>query len=425
MAKTKLTDYKLKALKAAPAGKTYDVMDSEVRGFGVRVSEIGRKTFILVRRFPGRSNPTRRAIGEYGGDEGMSLAEARDKAQDWKQMVRKGVDPLVDAEHQRIAEQRKQENSFRVVAEEFIQKALIGRDPEKPKQRKGPEAAQDIEREFIKRWAARPITSITARDILAVIDAKGRDHPAQAHNLLGHIRRLFNWAIARGVYGIDRSPCERMKPKEVIGKKTVRNRVLSDAEVRALWNATAVMSYPNGPLFRMLALTGQRKSEVAQARWSEFDLEKRLWTIPAERMKMDAAHVVPLTDEMITLLAELPRFSEGDYLFSTTYGVKPGDNFVNGKRRLDELMLAELGTLPPFVLHDIRRTMRTGLSALPIPDIVRELVIAHSKPGLHKVYDQHAYLDEKRRALELWAGRLRDIVTPPPANVVKLTPAVA
>jgi hypothetical protein len=72
------------------------------------------------------------------------------------------------------------------------------------------------------------------------------------------------------------------------------------------------------------------------------------------------------------------------------------------------------------VIHDVRRTVRTHLSALPVPDLVRELVIAHTKPGLHKVYDQHAYLDEKRHALTLWAGRLRDIVKPAPANVVKL-----
>ena len=83
-------------------------------------------------------------------------------------------------------------------------------------------------------------------------------------------------------------------------------------------------------------------------------------------------------------------------------------------------MRAELKTLQPFVIHDIRRTMRTGLSALPVPDVVRELVIAHTKPGMHKVYDQFSYLDEKRHALELWAARLRNIVEPSPANVVEL-----
>jgi hypothetical protein len=84
-------------------------------------------------------------------------------------------------------------------------------------------------------------------------------------------------------------------------------------------------------------------------------------------------------------------------------------------------MTARLPSPPePFVVHDLRRSMRTGLSALPVTDIVRELVIAHTQKGLHKVYDLHAYADEKRRALELWGMRLRDIVEPSPPNVTPL-----
>jgi integrase len=264
-------------------------------------------------------------------------------------------------------------------------------------------------------------------------DAVARGAPYQAHNLLGHVRRLFNWAIARGAYGLERSPCDRMKPADVIGRKALRTRILSDDELRALWVATGTMGYPFGPLLRLLAVTGQRKSEVAEASWPEFDFERKLWTIPAERMKSDAPHAVPLTAEAIAILESLPRFEHLDFLFSTTFGTKPVSGFSKAKRRLDGLMLAELKKaaaergdspertkLSEFVLHDIRRSVRTGLSALPVPDLVRELVIAHTKPGLHKVYDQYAWLSEKREALELWAARLRAIVEPPPENVVPL-----
>ena len=160
---------------------------------------------------------------------------------------------------------------------------------------------------------------------------------------------------------------------------------------------------------------------------------EKLWTIPAERMKADAAHVVPLSDDVVAILQSLPRFKKGDHVFSTTFGVKPVNGFSKAKERLDRRMLRSWRALArlarnrrkaqiePWVIHDIRRTMRTGLSALPVPDLVRELVIAHTKPGLHKVYDQHAYLDEKRRALDLWAARLRSIVEPAPtANVVQM-----
>jgi integrase len=424
MPKTTLTDRGLKAYKPAAAGKTYDRMDSQVPGFGVRVSEKGRKTFILVTRFPGKPDPTRRAIGEYGA---ITLADARKEAQKWLDMIRRGVDPREERDREQQAEQRKRENSFRAVTEEFIRRALPG-------QRKARQVEQDLRREFIDQWGGRPITEITQHDIVRVLDAvvkrgedeRGRPAVHQAHNLLGHVRRLFNWAIARGVYGLDRSPCDRMKPHDVIGKKEVRQRVLNDAEIRALWAAAEALGYPYGPLFKLLVLTGQRKSEVAEARWSEFDLDRKLWTIPAERMKADAAHVVPLTDEAIAILRELPRFQKGNHLFSTTFGAKPVNDFAKVKIRLDEEMLKHLPSAPtPFVIHDIRRTMRTRLSALPVPDLVRELVIAHTKPGLHRVYDQYAYLDEKRRALDLWAAKLRDIVTPPPANVLELAKARA
>jgi integrase len=148
-------------------------------------------------------------------------------------------------------------------------------------------------------------------------------------------------------------------------------------------------------------------------------------------MKADAAHVVPLSDDAVAILKSLPTFKKGDHVFSTTFGVKAVNGFAKTKVRLDKALLAELRgaadddkrqkiKLEPFVLHDLRRTMRTGLSALPVPDLVRELVIAHTKPGLHKVYDQYAYLDEKRRALDLWAVRLRSIITSPPDNVVAM-----
>ena len=103
--------------------------------------------------------------------------------------------------------------------------------------------------------------------MLTVVDAiVDRGKPYAAHNALGYARRVFNWAIARGTYGLESSPCDRMRPKEIIGARKARTRVLNDDELRALWKAIEGLGYPYGPLFQMLALTGQRKSEVAEAR---------------------------------------------------------------------------------------------------------------------------------------------------------------
>ena len=250
----------IKARRRAPALRCNGFGGARVRSSGLRYR---RRTFILIKRFPGKRNPTRLALGEFGA---LSLEKARTKARDWLELIRAGRHPKDEEVRQRVAEERKRANSFRVVAEDFMNLAAV-------KQRKGGEVKRDIEREFIARWDGRPITDITAHDVTAVLDeAVARGAPYQAHNLLGHIRRLFNWAIARGVYGVDRSPCDRMKPKDVIGPKAVRTRVFNDSEWRVFWRATGDIKYPYGPLFRMLALTGQRKSEVAEARWSEFDL---------------------------------------------------------------------------------------------------------------------------------------------------------
>jgi integrase len=205
---------------------------------------------------------------------------------------------------------------------------------------------------------------------------------------------------------------ERLSPSDLIGKRAARERTLFDAELRAVWHAAGSMGYPYGAIFRMLILTGQREREVGDMRWSEVDFEKNLWTIPANRMKGGRAHEVPLAPHALAVLGGLPRFTSGECAFTTTGGVKPVNNFSRAKARMDAL-----SGVSSWVIHDLRRTMRTHLSALPVQDLVRELVIAHAKPGLHKVYDQHAYQDEKRRCLDLWEKRLLLIVEPRPGHI--------
>lgn len=420
MSRQLLTDRLLRGLekKPAPKGKPYDVHDTIVPGLAVRVSETGRRTFVVVKRVAGSKYPTRRALGEYGA---MTLDGARRKARHWLELIERGIDPATEEDRLRAAELRRQENTFAAVAEEFFKSKLA-------KEAKGDEVKRDIERVFVSLWGRRPITDIIAGEVRAVVKRFADDGKTyQAHNLLGYARRLFNWAIDQQIYGLETSPCDRLKPRSIVGERAPRTRILNDLEMRALWNAAAALGYPYGPLFRLLLLTGQRKAEVGEACWSEFELDNRLWRIPAARMKAGAAHIVPLCDDALDVLEKLPRF-KGDHLFSTTGGEKPVNGFSKAKEKADRLMLAELkaadrkAKLPEWVLHDVRRSMRTGLSAISgISDLVRELVIGHTKPGLHKVYDQHAYLDEKRHALQAWEARLRSIVTPPPANVVQFS----
>jgi integrase len=241
---------------------------------------------------------------------------------------------------------------------------------------------------------------------------------------------MFSWAIERGVYGLESAPTDRLKPAKLLGPPRARDRVLNDDELRALWRAAERMGYPYGALLKGLLFTGVRLNELAGARWREFDLHGRLWAIPSERFKMGQAHAVPLTDTTIQWLETLPRWSEGDYVFSLN-GRRPMSGFSKNKAQLDQLMLrywralarmrgVERDALDPFVVHDLRRTVRTRLSALKVPERVAELVIGHSKKGLQRVYDQHEFIEEMREALAAWHAKLQSIVQPPPPNVVPM-----
>ena len=405
-------------------------MDTLAPGFGVRVTDTGQRTYILIARYPGSSNPTRRALGPCAT---TTLEDARQKARGWLELIGKSKDPREEEERLLAAKQRKRANTFAAVAEDFITSKLPG-------ERKAKEVERDIRREFIAAWGKKPVTEITRLDVRALIKAKAKTAPAQARNLLGTIKRLFAWAVEEDTYELHSSPADAVKPKNIIGDKAATDRILSDEELFALWRAAGRLGYPHGSVYRLLMLSALRLNEAADARWSEIDNRNGLWTIPAARMKGRNAgngrardHIVPLTDDIRATFDDLPRVNKGDCAFSTTFGVSSVWMSDKVKKRVDAMMLRTLRAmarrrgddhanveLPHWTNHDIRRTVRSGLSRLKIAEEAREAVLAHVRPGIKGVYDKHDYLDEKREALDLWAARLRSIVSPAPANVVPL-----
>jgi integrase len=407
MAKINLTDRFIDSPGRTPTTGRKDYSDAQVPGLSLRVTAAGHKSFVLIARYPlNPKNPTRRALGDYGK---ITLEQAREKARSWLALIGKGIDPKVEDARQKAEAGHRQIKTFAAVAAEFLDRHASGL-------RKAGEARRIVDQEFVKRWGARPVIDIRPEEAAAAIRAiVKRGAPYQAHNALGYLRRLFNWAIGTHEFGIDASPVERLSPKDLIGKREARERTLTDAELCAVWVATEPMGYPYGPLFRLLILTGQREREVADMSWSEINFDQALWTIPAVRMKGARAHEIPLVPPAVALLQSLPRFAAGEFVFTTTSGAKPVNGFSKAKARIDRLSGVE-----NWKIHDLRRSMRTHLSALPVQDMVRELIIAHARPGLHKVYDQHTYRDEKRECLTLWSARLTGIVEQPPPNVVPL-----
>src|SRR5262245_24978628 len=358
-----LNDRIIKALKPpkpqqGKPGQRNELWDALVPGLGIRVTATGAKSFVLVTRYPNSKNPARRTLGTYGE---LTLEQARTKARRWVELVGQGIDPHVEVQRQRLAEQRKQAGTFANLAETFIAEKLST-------ERRGRDAELHLRNVFIEQWGRRPATDITADDVGAIINEVKTRAPYMAHALLATVRRLYKWASTPGRgFGIMSSPCYNISAKALIGEKRPRTRVLTVNEIRAFAHACDRLAYPHGSIGKMLLLTGARHREVSEAPWPEFDLAKKTWTIDQARFKSSVEHIVPLTDDMLALLDGLPRFKRGNHVFSTTFGEKPTMITDKIKGKIDALMAQQLGAKPkPWVVHDLRRTVRSHLAALRV-----------------------------------------------------------
>lgn len=458
-----LTDSRVRALASADKGKRYSLWDAQQPGLAIRVTDKGAKSFVVARRRPGDKAPTFVVLGRYPM---LTLKAARDKAPGVLSMLARGEHPREIEKRKHAEDAKRRADTVATVAEDFIKRHVktlrTARDVEYTIRRellgqKHVEKIVDAKAVVIwltddarkDHWRDRPIAEISRRDVVELIErVVDCGHRYQARKLLAYVRKLFNWAIARDIYGIEASPCDRIKPRELIGRLESRKRVLNDDELRLVWHASLRLGerrdtvkplhadYPFGPLTRMIILTGQRLREWSDARRPE--IQKNLLIVPPDRMKGDdaeaEAHTVPLTQSALELLDALPRWNQGDYLFSTTGGERPVSGFSKAKARLDAIIAAmraearagegalpeDQDYLPRWTFHDLRRTLRTRLSGLGVTDTVAELVIGHKQHGVRAVYDLHRYDAEKRDALERWERALFAIINPPADNAVPL-----
>ena len=415
----RLTDKSIAALRRKSA--RYEVQDDRAPGLAVRVSERGTKSFIMIARFPGSHNPVRRTLGEYGA---MTLERARDMTREWHALIKRSVDPAHEMARQRRDAARQRSSTFAAVVEDYLAAKA-------PDQRRAREAERLIRYDLLPVLGDRPIGDISAADVAGLIKTIRKRSQYGARNALIYTSSIFKWALSQHCYPLIANPAAGLDRENLIGKLKSRARLLSEVELFAMWRAAERMPYPFGPLVRMLMLCGQRHADVAEATWDEFNFERREWIIPAARFKGDRDQLVPLTDQMVT---ELPRFSRGSYLFSTTGGEKPTlfANFYS--RRLAARMLRTLKALarhrgddpakvelPPFVMHDLRRAIRSTLPRLRVLTEISERVIGHAQPVLIGTYDKYAYADEKRAALQRWADHIEGLVTGKAEdNVVRL-----
>jgi hypothetical protein len=233
-----LTDRYLRARPPAPSGQHIEIWDSAVRGFGIRVTDIedanparrgkcGKIVFVLYARFAPGASPTRHTIGTYGA---ITLEQARTTAGEWRSLIDKGIDPAMVEAERRAAEACERalrvKHSFANVVGAFVKDKLAH-------ERRGKVAERDLRAFFVAAWGERPVNEITKLDVLEIVNAKKRTAPDMARTLLVLIKRFFNWVVDQEIYGLDQSPCDRLKASKIIGKATPRKRRLNDAEIFA------------------------------------------------------------------------------------------------------------------------------------------------------------------------------------------------
>jgi integrase len=427
MPKLKLTAAAVSKLTPPEAGRV-DYFDTTLPAFGLRISHTGARQFFLMTRINGQL--ARLTIGRAKareGEPGFTLAEARLKAGELAEMAHSGVDPRQVKARERQDNAEKAGNTFVVVGKRFMEQYV------EPKGL-SPNSAREYRRALFgpdtAAWAKQPVASITRADVRAVLDAKMTEGKGgAANNLLTHLGKFFNWCAEKDL--VDVPPTARISPP---GTKIVGERTLAHAEIAEVWAAFEASGSIFSDLFKLLLLTGQRRAEVAGMRRAELsglDGDSPTWEIPAARTKNGRPHVVPLAPAAVAIIRARPDIGEAGFLFSR-YGGTAASGFSRAKGLVDASIAegrAKDGRppMPEWTLHDLRRTMVTGMNEdLGISPHVVEAVVNHvsgaAKAGVAGVYNKAKYLRERQAALTAWASFVSGLRGENrPSNVIPLT----
>jgi len=387
--KIKLTDSAVKTI-AAPREGRIEIFDTLLSGFSLRVTANGVRTYVVSYRVKGDRSYRKRRF-TIGTTDVCTLADARTKARDTILESKTGVDPH-ERRQAEIVEQAR--DNFAAVAHEFIERYC------KVHQRSWT-TTESIIKSKLSVWDGMQVAEIDRRDVLNVLDGlMDRDASYMANRTLAVIRKFFSWCIERGVVSV--SPATNIKAP---GKEQSRDRVLTDDELKLIWQAGDAVGYPFGPYVQVLMLTGQRRTELADMRRDH--LNGNVWHLPLT--KNGRAHDVPLTGKVREILKSLPVF-EGPYLFTCTGGVKAINGFSKFKATLDKAA----GVID-WRLHDLRRTASTGMAGQGVAPHVVERILNHTGgviSGVAAAYNRHSYETEMLAALESWARHIDGLINP-------------
>ncbi len=386
------TDRFLACLK--PADKRYDVLDPSRKGLMLRVASGGTKTFFL--RYQRHGRVDRVLVGHYPS---VSLKQAYEAHAELTKALNRGRDPRealiptsgaagelpCPAPGPTVAD----------VAKEFIERYLR-------RERKRPEEAErTLEANILKYWRHRPAKSITRRDGVLLLDKiVDRGKPVMANRVAALLAQMFSFALERG--SLEATPFTSL-PRPG-GTEKSRKRKLADAEVRIFWKklTSSGLNFETRTALKLILVTAQRPGEVALAATEEFDRERGVWTIPAERSKNGQPHEVPLSDLALTLIRHLERrFGKTQYLIPSRCWRARGSVPITVRSLSQGIRdRREHFGMAPFTPHDLRRTAASLMTAAGVPRLHVEKVLNHTIDDVAEIYDRHDYAQEKQAALD-------------------------
>lgn len=396
----KLTNRLVEAREATT--KDQILWDDDVRRLGLKITPAGSKVYLIQYRMGGRGARTLRyTIGKHGSP--WDCASARTEAKRLLHLVDTGNDP-------RSAKAESQREHVDLQFDRYVELFLNLYARKRWASGTLSNHESNFRRWIVPVFRTRSLAALGRRDITEVFDRLPDGHPGLPRNLFALMRRLFSWAVERG--DLVASPMQGMKAP---GPPASRSRVLDDHEVIQILSSANVMSEMWGRFIRVLAITGQRRNEVAMMRWEELDQSSRMWTLPAERVKNRREHRVPLSDLAVielTNAAQRRPWPKSGYVFSTN-GTAPISGFSKFKRHLDDAIVRVCGAdaVRPWRLHDLRRTMATTLQRLGTRFEVTEALLNHvsvTEAGVASVYMRHDWGPEKAEAMQKWADWIRD-----------------
>src|SRR5215469_12798096 len=395
----RLTSGRVESLKARD--HRYEINDPACAGLQLRVSETAAKSWHW--RFYWHGKRARLVLGVWPK---TSLAQAHEKAEAARALLRRGIDPrragltvTPRVKPDKPTEGGPPGHSVEHLAHEFMARHV-------QRQRRRPEYVQRIlDAELLPRWGSRDARTIKPREVIELLDEIADRAPVMANRVAGILSQMFRFGIHRAI--VETTPVQLLyRPG---GKEKPRARVLSEEELQAfLRNLDDACRFQRLPhILRVLLLTLQRRSELALAEWREFDLKAKTWTIPDSHAKTGTGHVVPLSDWAIQELEKLKVMAGGSrFVLPSADKSAPIDPKYITRSVARSLRRFKKHGVAAFTPHDLRRTGRTGLARLGVNVEVAERVLNHARERMEATYDVHDYLDERREALEKWAKYL-------------------